>query len=121
MSSHRRSLSILSTALFAAAASIGAPAHAHGAALDDTTQSVTVRFADLDLTRPAGVATLHARLRTAARSVCGPVEGYWAYEKTAWRHCVERAFDTALAKVEAARGSALLVGSKPAADIHALR
>lgn len=31
----------------------------------------TVRFDDLDLRRPAGLAVLHSRLRSAASSVCG--------------------------------------------------
>ena len=31
-----------------------------------------VRFADLDITRSAGAATLYARITTAARAVCEP-------------------------------------------------
>ncbi|WP_454886883.1 UrcA family protein [Sphingomonas oryzagri] len=54
---------------FALAAAVFASAPALAAAADG--MSATVRFADLDLATDAGVATLHARVARAARSVCG--------------------------------------------------
>jgi UrcA family protein len=61
-------MAIRFTALALAAALVSAPAFAAPAA---DGMSATVRFADLDLATDAGAATLHARIRYAARAVCG--------------------------------------------------
>jgi len=62
---------------------------------------VTVRFADLDLSRPEGAQTLYNRLRSAAGQVCEQVEGEtglsWNFK--AYRNCVEKATADAIAKV----------------------
>jgi UrcA family protein len=52
-------------ALAAVAGSAGA-----ASAQEREDQTVVVRFADLDLTRPSGMARLDTRLRHAARTVC---------------------------------------------------
>ncbi|MBA2934293.1 UrcA family protein [Sphingomonas sp. CGMCC 1.13654] len=56
------------TALALAAALVSAPAFAAPAA---DGMSTTVRFGDLDLASGAGAATLHTRIVSAARAVCG--------------------------------------------------
>jgi UrcA family protein len=59
----------------------------------------TVRFADLDLTRPAGAHELYRRIQQAAREVCEPngAAGYLAgYQK-----CLSSAIARALADVGA--------------------
>jgi UrcA family protein len=38
------------------------------------TRSVSVQYADLDLTGPAGLATLEGRIEAAAKKICGKVE-----------------------------------------------
>src|SRR5690606_5095384 len=38
------------------------------------TTSVSVPYADLDLTKPAGVAALEGRIAAAAKQICGKVE-----------------------------------------------
>ena len=37
----------------------------------DDPPTVTVSFADLDLSKPAGAETLYQRIQAAARTVCG--------------------------------------------------
>jgi UrcA family protein len=49
--------------------------------------SVTVSFADLDLTKPAGVATLQSRIRTAVKQVCSKVEPRLLRGQIAWEQC----------------------------------
>lgn len=60
----------LAAALLTACAAVAAPA-AHAIARADT---VVVTHRDLDLARPAGLATFERRLRAAARLVCGAPE-----------------------------------------------
>jgi UrcA family protein len=70
------------------------PAHAAEA---DEASSRVVKFADLDLTKSAGVAVLYARLQSAARQVCEPVTERdlkaEALAKACAAHAVERAIN----------------------------
>jgi UrcA family protein len=56
----------------------------------------TVRFADLDLSRPAGVAVLYQRIRVAAREVCQPLSEHDLMLLAASRACVRDAIDHAV-------------------------
>jgi UrcA family protein len=61
-----------------------------------------VSFADLDLSRDAGAATLYARIHVAARQVCEPAYGTFAWkllEPTS--RCIELAITRAVADVNA--------------------
>jgi UrcA family protein len=58
-----------------------------------------VHFADLDLTRNAGVAVLYARIRFAAREVCAPVEDRRLQSIAARDRCVTQAIARAVADV----------------------
>jgi UrcA family protein len=60
-----------------------------------------VNFADLDLTRSAGVAVLYARIKSAAGEVCEPVNA-GALESVMLSHrCTEQAIARAVADVNA--------------------
>jgi len=59
----------------------------------------TVRFADLDLTRPADVAQLYQRIRVAAREVCQPLSERDLTLLAASRSCVLGAIDRAVGEV----------------------
>jgi UrcA family protein len=65
--------------------------------------SVRVSVRDLDLTTHAGAARLYQRIRNAARSVCGPVDGALPGEKAAWDRCVDEAIGSAVAKLGSAK------------------
>jgi UrcA family protein len=62
---------------------------------------ITVRFGDLNLEQPAGVATLYRRLRLAAKHVCGePQNPGSAIFAVAWHACVAQAVDRAVVAVD---------------------
>jgi UrcA family protein len=64
----------------------------------DDVYSVTVKFADLDLNREAGIAKLYVRIRGAARRVCDQQ----AIDQPAANHpaCMKRAVSTAIARID---------------------
>jgi UrcA family protein len=64
----------------------------------DTPQS-TVKYADLDLSIPAGAAALYARIERAARQVCLPLDGGNLSSKARMSACVHKAIADAVAKV----------------------
>jgi UrcA family protein len=58
-----------------------------------------VRFADLDLTRPADVAALYRRIRVAARDVCDSLGERDLTLLAASRVCVRDAIDHAVSDI----------------------
>ena len=69
--------------------------------------SVTVRYDDLDLNTRAGVDALYARLRAAARDVCGTPYGRGLTEAAAWKTCYRQVLGTAVDNVQSATLSAV--------------
>ncbi|HUQ08796.1 MAG TPA: UrcA family protein [Steroidobacteraceae bacterium] len=65
---------------------------------DDAAYSVTVQFADLDLTRKPGIATLYVRIRGAARRVCEQQAERLATQS--YPVCVKRAVSAAVARID---------------------
>ena len=65
------------------------------------TRSVTVNFADLDLSKPAGAKTLYVRLESAARKVCSPAVQRDLAAHRDWRNCFADALDNAVAETGA--------------------
>jgi UrcA family protein len=63
--------------------------------------SIVVSYADLDLSEPAGAHTLYARLKMAARKVCGhrppPME---LHASMAYRDCYDSALNKAVRRVD---------------------
>ncbi len=85
--------------------SLGACADAFGAAPADRHQDapkLRVHFADLDLTRAAGAATLYSRIQSAARLVCAPafVTREWEAQGTA-HPCIDEVITRAVVDVNA--------------------
>jgi UrcA family protein len=71
---------------------------AGNAALYDT-NSVTVRFADLNLASSAGVQTLYQRLETAARRVCGSPDSRDFEARRDWKRCYSSALNSAVSTI----------------------
>jgi UrcA family protein len=67
----------------------------------DEVPSRKVNYADLDLTRHAGVAVLYARIKSAAREVCIPTYTWVAEDNKATQQCRELALARAIADVNA--------------------
>jgi UrcA family protein len=61
--------------------------------------SVVVRYDDLNLASKSGIATLHKRIRNAARSVCSPLETRILGLRDAYDACVEAALTDSIAAV----------------------
>jgi UrcA family protein len=60
---------------------------------------VTVKFGDLDISRPQGAAVLYLRIRAAAQSVCSPYDGSGFPAKMLLDACVNKAVTDAVATV----------------------
>jgi UrcA family protein len=63
-------------------------------------KSVVVQFADLDLSKAEGAATLLNRIKVAARKVCSDFEGRAPEKKQQHAACVEFALSNAVASVD---------------------
>jgi UrcA family protein len=62
---------------------------------------ITVRFDDLNLEQPRGVAALYRRLRLAAEQACGePQRPGEAIISAEWRTCVAQALERAVVTVD---------------------
>ena len=63
------------------------------------TNSVVVRFGDLNLNSQAGVASLHKRIRNAAESVCSELDTRVLGLRDAYDECVAEAVRAGVAEV----------------------
>lgn len=105
----------MKTYLIAAALAATAAAPALAA---DAPRSQTIRYADLDLSRPEGRATLDRRIERAIQSVCaGPAGAATLYDAQASARCIRltriearRAADLAAAKAGRQADSTQLAG-----------
>jgi len=61
--------------------------------------SVVVKYHDLSLNSRAGVANLHARLRSAAEQVCSPLNSRVLGLREEYEHCVTDALAQSVAAV----------------------
>lgn len=66
----------------------------------DSVSQKTVRFGDLDLTRPAGAQELYGRIRHAARDVCETMSAGGFAAAIRNRICTEQAIAQAVAAVD---------------------
>jgi len=63
--------------------------------------SVSVKYADLDLSRPADVKVLYHRIHRAADAACGERELMGSHlPLPSWSQCVAQAVDAAVAQVD---------------------
>lgn len=106
--SHRKpALASLLLGVAAAGLALGAQAGESPGTRSAVTR-VSVSYADLDLTDPAGAAVMYARLRTAARQACGPEPSLRALQQhAAFEACFDRALNKAVHRVDSERLHAL--------------
>jgi UrcA family protein len=93
---------ILISALIAGLVCVGEAAlFAQATAAAELEQSVTVRYTDLNLERPADVARLYGRIRVAAQSICGARDlELSGWVDSNWQRCVDAAVAQAVARVD---------------------
>ncbi len=96
----RRSTSLCVIPWMACAAALSPASPA--ASATDAPATRTVRFHDLDLTHSEGVATLYARIRSAANEVCDGPDSQLPAAWTRVLHCRREAIDRAIAQVHSA-------------------
>ena len=84
------------------------------AGADESLPSKTVRYSDLDISKPEGAKALYQRIRAAARHVCDLSIGGDAVLRVAEKACVDTAIDNAVRKVDAPALTSLRFGG----DIH---
>jgi UrcA family protein len=68
----------------------------------DEAPSVTVRFHDLNLNSPEGIARLYGRIHAAAVEVCEPMQGPQLVNRvllSGWNECVAHAVENAVQTV----------------------
>jgi UrcA family protein len=123
MASNRR-VAFLSTAL-AALACLGtarvmaADQIVHGYGTSQGNPSVTVSYADLNVSDMAGARTLYRRISAAAGVVCGE-EGRRLEEQVPWRSCYQGAIAEAVAAVNSPLLSSVHDGQKNAPAVTAM-
>ena len=73
----------------------------HASGVDEPSRvSVTIRYDDLNLSAPAGVASLKRRVSSAAEQVCADHYGSDPIGRSLRQSCVRRATEKALAQVK---------------------
>jgi UrcA family protein len=83
-----------------------------GAAADAIPTKI-VRYADLDLTKPAGAKVLYQRIEAAAHEVCESASTHDLASLSRSHYCIEQAIDEAVRKVDSTALSELRFGSSP--------
>ena len=73
---------------------------AHADSASKAALYVDVHYADLNLDRTEGAAALYARLRAAARQVCGPLDSRELERRQRFNACVAQALSKAVATVD---------------------
>jgi UrcA family protein len=68
--------------------------------IDDSPRQTSVHFADLDLSRVEGAASLYQRLRFAAETVCADVGSKDLARTTRVNSCISGAIATAVAQID---------------------
>jgi UrcA family protein len=98
--------SILAAGLFAL---ICAASGSALAAKPSETLTKIVHYGDLNLDSEQGAAALYARLRSAAKEVCSPLQSIEMARQRQWKNCFNNALATAVGQVDKTTVSALHV------------
>ena len=88
-------------------ATLPGAAHAEAAQARLNTRSITVVSSDLDLTKPAGQATLRRRVDRAIENVCGTVDSRDLHAAMEYANCRTAALASAGPQIEALVASAV--------------
>src|SRR5882672_481951 len=86
---------------------VGASSNALAGSPSSALRHVTVRYSELDLSRPAGAQVLYQRLRLAAFDVCDNFAGSFSTRRLAASTCYENALAKAVQDVNSPQLSAI--------------
>jgi UrcA family protein len=104
----QRGRQLLVTSLTVATLSLASTGFA--SASDNDVRKVTVGYAELDLSKPAGADALYQRIKRAAFLVCGGEDSPIGWNRIQKQQCISASVDEAVAKVNAPLLSALHQG-----------
>lgn len=104
--SHRSIVRTVAMIMFAGVSSLLLTELSAAAVDDDAALSVTVRYHDLNLNSPEGVASLYGRIRRAADEVCHTLKTRELARESFWNDCVNHAVADAVKAVHNAPLSA---------------
>jgi UrcA family protein len=116
MSRFLKTMSVLPCVLAVAASPLTAVAMQAGPPPDEPLKRV-VSYADLDLSRDSGVATLYSRINSAAREVCEPIDD-WALRLQRF-DCRQAAIARAIADANLPTLTSLYLTKSKTAAVHA--
>jgi UrcA family protein len=102
----------LYTALCCAVGTAALGGLATAGAAEEDLQTKTVRFDDLDITKPAGAKVLYHRIQAAAFEVCRGLSSREFQLKAKDHACIEQAIDNAVRSVDSAPLTELRFGSE---------
>ncbi len=91
---HRMTVTVLFSALVLSFTAMCRAGDATGA------NQTMVKYADLNVSSPAGAAALYARISVAANGVCETLDGRGLASKTHFGRCVHKAISEAVTKVD---------------------
>jgi UrcA family protein len=74
-------------------------------------RSTKVSYGDLNIDSAAGAKTLYARIRTAAATVCAPLDRDLV-DRPSYRACIHQSIDNAVAKIDNRMLTSIHTGSK---------
>ena len=94
--SHRSIVRTVAMIMFAGVSSLLLTELSAAAVSDDDALSVTVRYHDLNLNSPDGVASLYGRIQRAAQQVCHSMESRDLMRKSQWQDCFSHAVANAV-------------------------
>jgi UrcA family protein len=104
--SYRSIVRSVAMVLFAGVSSLLLTELSFAADYDEPAPSITVRFHDLNLNNPEGIASLYGRIRGAADQVCRSLESRDLMRKAQWQDCFSHAVADAVKAVHNAPLSA---------------
>jgi UrcA family protein len=99
LTSYRSIVRSVAMVLFAGLSSLLLTELSFAAVYDEPAPSVTVRFHDLNLNSPEGIASLYGRIRGAAEQVCRSLESRDLMRKSQWQDCFSHAVADAVEAV----------------------
>jgi UrcA family protein len=92
--------SIITIAVSVVLTGCSVPADARDRESAGPVRSVIVRYAELDLSKPQGIAVLYGRIQTAAQRVCrADSSAYGLYDRANYSKCYRAAVERAVSQV----------------------
>jgi UrcA family protein len=94
-------LHIIAAAMLLGTSALGLTAFPAAADSEAPPLQVTVKYGDLDISRPQGATVLYGRIRAAAKNVCSPFDRGGPLDKMQFASCIQKSVADAVTAVSA--------------------